>query len=321
MEIVLSSPRGFCAGVVRAIDIVDLCLKQYGAPIYVRREIVHNPHVVNELAERGAIFVDEVEDVPESETIVFSAHGVAPSVWAAAQERNLRIIDASCPLVTKVHNEAIRYAQSGYTILLIGHRNHDEIIGTMGEVPEKTLILENVDDALRVQVPDPEKVVILTQTTLSVDDTKEIVGVLQTRFPTLVTRNDICYATTNRQAAVKALESSVDLILILGARNSSNCQRLLETATASGIPAYLVSGPDELDSSWFTGVQRVGITSGASTPEWLVDSITQRLDASQVCTVEVAEEKVTFALPKELRGVAPSPPRIQRVLMDEKMVW
>ncbi len=304
MDVVLSSPRGFCAGVVRAVDIVKLCLEQYGAPIYVRREIVHNPHVVADLRKAGAVFVDEVHQVPQGQTVVFSAHGVAPSVWDAAKARNLRIIDAPCPLVTKVHLEARKYASQGYTILLIGHNDHDEVIGTIGEAPDQTILIQTQDEALAVDVPDPGRVVALTQTTLSIDDTREMIGLLKRRFPGLVTRNDICYATTNRQSAVKALAGQVDLLLVIGAHNSSNCKRLQETAQATGIPAYLVSGPEKVDETWFRGTERVGITSGASTPEWLVDAVVRRLQASQVRTVQVMEESISFNLPRELREVA-----------------
>lgn len=304
MDAVLSSPRGFCAGVVRAIEIVELCLKQYGAPIYVRHEIVHNPHVVADLQKKGTIFVHEIEDVPPGQTIVFSAHGVAPSVWAAAQARDLRIIDATCPLVTKVHSEAIKYARQGHTILLIGHRDHDEVIGTMGEVPEETMLVESVEEALAVEVPDPDRVVALTQTTLSIDDTKEILQALKGRFPNLVARNDICYATTNRQVAVKALANQVDLVLVIGAHNSSNCNRLREAAEASGTPSYLVNGPEEIEEAWLEGVERIGVTSGASTPERLVEAVVERLQPHQVHTLEVMEENVSFILPRELRQKA-----------------
>ena len=304
MDAVLSSPRGFCAGVVRAIDIVELCLKQYGAPIYVRREIVHNPHVVADLQKKGTIFIHEIEDVPPGQTVVFSAHGVAPSVWAAAQARDLRIIDATCPLVTKVHSEAIKYAREGHTILLVGHRDHDEVIGTMGEVPDQTILVESVEEALAVEVPDPDRVVALTQTTLSIDDTKAILQALKGRFPSLVARNDICYATTNRQVAVKALADQVDLVLVIGAHNSSNCNRLREAAEAAGTPSYLVNGPEEIEEAWLEGAERIGVTSGASTPERLVEAIVERLQPHQVHTLEVMEENVSFILPRELRQKA-----------------
>ncbi|MDO8751779.1 MAG: 4-hydroxy-3-methylbut-2-enyl diphosphate reductase [Dehalococcoidia bacterium] len=301
IEVVLSAPRGFCAGVVRAVDVVDLCLQRFGPPIYVRHEIVHNPHVVNELRQKGAVFIERIEDVPPGQTVVFSAHGVAPSVWQEAKARGLRIIDATCPLVTKVHMEALKYAQDGYTIILVGHRGHDEVVGTMGESPDRTVLIETADEAAEVHVPDPSRVVALTQTTLSVDDTSDVIRVLKERFPALVTRNDICYATTNRQQAVKAMAQEVDMVLVIGAQNSSNCNRLRETAQAAGLPAYLISGTEEINTAWFDGVKRVGITSGASTPERLVAEVMEALRPLQVRTVKVAEENVSFLLPKELR--------------------
>lgn len=301
MEVILSSPRGFCAGVVRAIQVVELCLERFGRPIYVRREIVHNPYVVEGLREQGAIFVQELDEVPEGATVVFSAHGVAPIVWQQAKARHLRVIDATCPLVTKVHLEALRYAKEGYYIVLVGHRGHDEVVGTMGEVPERTFLVGSVEEAQRVEVPDPGRVVALTQTTLSVDDTKEVIAVLRERFPGLIARNDICYATTNRQVAIKELARRVDLVLVIGAQNSSNCNRLREVASAQGVPAYLINGPDELDPRWLNGVRLVGITSGASTPEVLVDAVVRELRPTRVTTMEGVPESVTFVLPRELR--------------------
>ena len=303
MNVVLGSPRGYCAGVVRALDIVELCLERFGAPVYVRREIIHNPHVVNELRAKGTIFVEELDEVPSGSTVIFSAHGVAPSIWAAAQARKLRIIDATCPLVTKVHMEAAKYAREGYSIILVGHRGHDEVIGTMGQVPERTVLVETTEDARAVDVPNPERVVALTQTTLSIDDTAEIIAILKERFPGLLTRNDICYATTNRQSTVKSLTEQVDLVLVVGANNSSNSLRLRETAEAAGLPAYLVNDPEEIDEAWLQGIECIGITSGASTPEWLVDAVVQRLRPRQVRNLAVMEENVTFVLPKELRPV------------------
>ena len=301
MEVVLSAPRGFCAGVVRAIDVVELCLQRFGPPVYVRHEIVHNPHVVSELQQKGAVFVDDVEDVPYGQTVIFSAHGVAPSVWDEARARDLRIIDATCPLVTKVHLEALKYAREGYSIILVGHRGHDEVIGTMGEAPGQTILVSTAEEAANVQVADPSRVVALTQTTLSVDDTREVIGTLKQRFPALVTRNDICYATTNRQEAVKTMADDVDMVLVIGAQNSSNCNRLREAAEAAGLPAYLISGPEDIDQAWFDGVERVGITSGASTPEGLVKAMVKALQSRHVRTVAVAEENISFVLPKELR--------------------
>jgi 4-hydroxy-3-methylbut-2-enyl diphosphate reductase len=301
MEVVLSAPRGFCAGVVRAIDVVELCMERFGEPLYVRREIVHNPHVVSMLRDKGVIFVEELGDVPEGQRVVFSAHGVSPQVWREARERNLRVVDATCPLVTKVHLEALKYAKDGYTIVLVGHEGHDEVIGTMGEAPEVTVLVGNVDEAQTVQVRNSEKVVALSQTTLSVDDTSTIIDVLRQRFPLLVTRNDICYATTNRQAAAKAIAWEVDLMLVIGAQNSSNCNRLLQVAIAQGVQAYLINGPEEVMDYWFEGVERIGVTSGASTPERLVDEVVARLNPTSVRQVEVVEENVTFTLPGELR--------------------
>ena len=301
MEVLLSAPRGFCAGVIRAVDVVDLCLERFGKPIYVRREIVHNPYVVSELRDKGAVFVEELEEVPEGQMVVFSAHGVSPAVWQDSRERGLKVIDATCPLVTKVHLEALKYAREGYSILLIGHKGHDEVMGTMGEAPDVSLLVEDVERARTVEVPDPDKVVVLTQTTLSVDDTADIVKTLEERFPNMLTRNDICYATSNRQAAVKAISGDVDLVLVIGAQNSSNCARLREVAEAEGAPAYLINGPDEIQDSWLKGAERVGITSGASTPELLVNRVVEYLKPTAVRSVEVMEENVSFLLPKSLR--------------------
>ena len=301
MEVLLSAPRGFCAGVIRAVDVVDLCLERFGKPIYVRREIVHNPYVVSELRDKGAVFVEELAEVPEGQMVVFSAHGVSPAVWQDSRERGLNVIDATCPLVTKVHLEALKYAREGYSILLIGHKGHDEVMGTMGEAPDVSLLVEDVERARSVEVPDPDKVVVLTQTTLSVDDTADIVKTLEERFPNMLTRNDICYATSNRQAAVKAISGDVDLVLVIGAQNSSNCNRLREVAEAEGAPAYLINGPDEIQDSWLKGAERVGITSGASTPELLVNRVVEYLKPTAVRSLEVMEENVSFLLPKSLR--------------------
>jgi 4-hydroxy-3-methylbut-2-enyl diphosphate reductase len=301
MEVILGSPRGFCAGVVRAIDIVELALGRFGKPVYVRHEIVHNPFVVEELRQKGAVFVDELDEVPDGQIVIFSAHGVSPTVRRRAAQRGLRVIDATCPLVTKVHLEAIKYAQEGHSIILVGHRDHPEIIGTSGEVPERTIVVETAAEAAQVQAPDPERVVVLTQTTLSVDDTKQVVDALRRRFPRLTVRNDICYATTNRQTAAKALAKQVDVVLVIGARNSSNCNRLREVAQAAGVPAYLVNGPEEVTQQHINGARRVGIVSGASTPERLVQAVVEKLKPARVTTVDVVEEDVTFVLPKELR--------------------
>ena len=301
MEVVLSAPRGFCAGVVRAVDVVELCLERFGTPIYVRREIVHNLHVVSDLRNKGAIFVEELDEVPKGQRVVFSAHGVSPTVWQQSRERGLVVVDATCPLVTKVHLEALKYAKEGHSILLVGHRGHDEVIGTMGEAPEASILVEDVACARTVQVPNPEKVVALTQTTLSVDDTSDIMLVLKERFPDLVTRNDICYATSNRQAAVKAIAREVDLVMVIGAQNSSNCNRLREVVEAEGVPAYLINGPADLQDEWLDGVERIGITSGASTPERLVEEVVAKLGPTVVRNVEIVEEDVTFPLPRALR--------------------
>ena len=301
MEVVLSAPRGFCAGVVRAVDVVELCLERFGKPIYVRREIVHNPFVIADLRGKGAIFVEELEEVPEDQMVIFSAHGVSPAVWRESKERGLRVVDATCPLVTKVHLEALKYAREGYSIILIGHKGHDEIIGTMGEAPGVSQLVYDVESARVVHVPDPEMVVVLTQTTLSVDDTEEIMRTLKERFPKLVTRNDICYATSNRQTAVKAIAGRVDMMLVIGAQNSSNCNRLREVAEGEGVPAYLVNGPEEIQEAWLDGVERVGITSGASTPAHLLDKVVDFLKPTSVRDVEVVEEDVSFLLPRSLR--------------------
>jgi 4-hydroxy-3-methylbut-2-enyl diphosphate reductase len=301
VQVTLGSPRGFCAGVVRAIDIVELALQRYGKPVYVRHEIVHNPVVVEDLRLKGAIFVDELSEVPPGQLVIFSAHGVSPAVRKEAEERGLRVMDATCPLVTKVHLEALKYGGEGYTIVLVGHRNHVETIGTSGEVPDRTIIVETPAEAEALRVSEPDKVVVLTQTTLSVDDTADVVAVLRRRFPHINVRNDICYATTNRQAAVKELAKQSDLILVIGAKNSSNCNRLREVAEAAGVRAHLVNGPDELSDELVGNASRIGIVSGASTPEHLVEQVVERLGPRRVKTVPVVAENVTFVLPKELR--------------------
>ena len=301
MEVLLGSPRGFCAGVVRAIEIVELALERFGKPVYVRHEIVHNPFVVEDLRQKGAIFVDEIAEVPDDQLVIFSAHGVSPTVREEAENRGLQVIDATCPLVTKVHLEALKYSREGYTIILVGHRDHPETIGTSGEVPDRTIVVETAEEAAAVEVPDPERVAVLTQTTLSMDDTKEVVDALRQRFPNLLARNDICYATTNRQLAAKALATEVDVVLVIGARNSSNCNRLREVVQAAGVDAYLVNGPEEVTPQQVDGAGRIGIVSGASTPESLVEAVIAKLRPDQVVPVEVVEEDVTFVLPRELR--------------------
>ncbi len=308
-EIVLAGPRGFCAGVERAIDIVELALAVCPPPVYVRKEIVHNRHVVDELREKGAIFVDELHEVPDDATVIFSAHGIPPEVREEARRRGLRVIDATCPLVTKVHLEAIRYAREGYTIILVGHEDHDEVIGTMGEAPDRMLLIEHPDQVADLHVPDPNKVAYLTQTTLSVDDTRECIEALRRRFPKIVgpAKNDICYATQNRQAAVKTLAGDVDVVLVIGAANSSNANRLREVSEVNGTCAYLINDARDIRSEWLEGVRRIGITAGASTPEVLVTEAVEALRRSgeiSVREVHVVEEDVRFALPNELEQIA-----------------
>ena len=307
-KLLLAKPRGFCAGVDRAIDVVHMALELFGAPLYVRREIVHNKHVIESLAAKGAVFVDEIEQVPAGAVVIFSAHGVSPVVRAAAQAKHLRIIDATCPLVTKVHMEAVRYAGEGRSIILVGHAGHDEIIGTMGEAPECTQLVSSVEEAEKVQVPDPERVAVTTQTTLGVDDAREIVDVLRRRFPNLVrpSSDDICYATQNRQMAIKLLAKQAQVILVLGSENSSNSRRLREVAEMSGARAYLIEDATKIDPAWLEDVRCVGITAGASAPEHLVQEVIQYFKArgvDEVQEIEAVEEKVTFTPPPELARV------------------
>lgn len=299
MEVILSSPRGFCAGVVRAIEVVELCLEKFNPPIYVKHQIVHNPYVVKALEQKGAITVEEVNEVPEGSIVVFSAHGSPPEDFRRAEERNLRVIDATCPLVTRVHNEAIKYSREGKKVILVGHRGHAEARGTMGQAP---MVL--VDDHGQVDIPqwdENTEVAVLTQTTLSVDDTARAVSKIKGRYSNALVRNDVCYATTNRQEAVKELAQLVDLVLVIGAENSSNCNRLREVAERHGVPAYLINSAEDLDQSWVSGVAKVGITSGASTPEVLVDEVISKLKPDSVSTLKGIGEDVTFTLPKELR--------------------
>lgn len=299
MEVILSSPRGFCAGVVRAIEVVELCLEKFSPPIYVKHQIVHNPYVVKALEQKGAITVEEVNEVPEGSIVVFSAHGSPPEDFRRAEERNLRVIDATCPLVTRVHNEAIKYSREGKKVILVGHRGHAEARGTMGQAP---MVL--VDDHGQVDIPqwdENTEVAVLTQTTLSVDDTAKAVSKIKARYSNALVRNDVCYATTNRQEAVKELALLVDLVLVIGAENSSNCNRLREVAERHGVPAYLINSAEDLDQSWVNGVAKVGITSGASTPEVLVDEVISKLKPDSVSTLKGIGEDVTFTLPKELR--------------------
>ena len=299
MEVLLSSPRGFCAGVVRAIDVVDICLRKYGPPVYVKHQIVHNPYVVNDLERRGAITVEDVEEIPEGSLVVFSAHGSPPQDFVKAKARSLSVIDAVCPLVTKVHNEAKKYHREGKKIVLVGHRGHQEVRGTMGQV-EMTLI-DDTSDQVLADLEAEQGVAVLTQTTLSVGDTAQAIDAIRDKFPGAVVRNDICYATTNRQDAVNQMADTVDLVLVIGAQNSSNCNRLREVAESLGVPAYLINGPEEIDPAWLKDKKKVGITSGASTPEVLVESVIKKLSPDKVTMVSGVEEDIMFGLPKQLR--------------------
>ena len=304
-KIFLLKPRGFCAGVVRAIDVVKIALDLYGPPVYVRKEIVHNKHVVDELREAGAIFVEELDEVPEGARAIFSAHGVAPSVRKQAKERRLDVIDATCPLVTKVHLEAVRFARDGYSIVLIGHRDHDEVIGTLGEVPDRSYLVETLDDVDRLEVPDATRVRYLTQTTLSLDETRDLVSRLKERFPHLQgpPAQDICYATENRQMAVKAISEAIDLLLVVGSENSSNSKRLVEVGDNFGVRSYLVNDCGEVRTEWLEGVRNVAVTAGASAPEHLVSELVEYLRGfgfREMEEIELVEEDVRFSLPSEL---------------------
>ena len=292
-------PRGFCAGVVRAIDVVQIALERSGPPVYVKHEIVHNPYVVRSLENKGAVTVENVTDVPEGSTVVFSAHGSPPEDFQLAEQRGLNVIDATCPLVTKVHHEAQKYAREGRNIVLVGHRGHQEVKGTMGQHP-MTLVDER-EDAGPPEWSSDTPVAVLTQTTLSVDDTQSAIDEIRSRYTDVVVRNDLCYATTNRQMAVKELCKSVEVVLVIGAPNSSNCARLREVAESEGVSAHLINGPEELDYAWLEGVENVGITSGASTPERLVEAVIAAIEHDEVIPIHGAEEDVSFVLPKELR--------------------
>ena len=311
VEVVLSSPRGFCAGVVRAIEVVELCLERFGPPVYVKHQIVHNPYVVDELERKGAITVEEVDEVPDGALVVFSAHGSPPEDFARAAARNLRVIDAVCPLVTRVHNEAQKYHREGKRILLVGHRGHQEVRGTMGQAP-MTLIDDarplSEQTAANPAAPAPggiddtdDAVAVITQTTLSVGDTAHAIAAIRQQYPNAVIRNDICYATTNRQDSVTRMAGQVDVVLVIGAQNSSNCNRLREVAEANGVPAYLINGPDEINPAWLKDAGRIGITSGASTPEILVESVIAALYPDRVTHLAGAAEDITFTLPRALR--------------------
>lgn len=308
MKIILANPRGFCAGVNMAIDSLERALELFGTPLYVYHEIVHNRHVVERFKKRGVVFVDRIEEIPSNSVVLYSAHGVAPAIRAASAERNLNAIDATCPLVTKVHLEAIRFAKEGYTILLIGHEGHDEVLGTVGEAPANIRLVQDEEEVAALDLPADAKVAYLTQTTLSVDDAEVIIAALRKRFPKIVgpKKDDICYATQNRQEAVKELVPEADVVLVLGSRNSSNSLRLAELATSCGKSAYLIDGVKEIDPRWFTDAQTVLVTAGASAPEDVVQECVDYLKTHYRATVEtrtVREEDVSFHLPKELRAL------------------
>ncbi len=318
-RVILAAPRGFCAGVDRAIDIVSLALEIYGSPVYVRKEIVHNAHVVRELGGRGAVFVDDLDEVPDGARVIFSAHGISPEVRAQAAAKRHRIVDATCPLVTKVHHEALKYARNGRWVILVGHAGHDEVVGTMGHVPGRMLLVGSVEEAEQVQIPDPDRVAVITQTTLSIDDTREIMAVLKRRFPSAVLppKDDICYATQNRQMAVKEMTGLVDLLLVIGSTNSSNSMRLVEVAQAAGVRAYLIDDISEMDPGWLEGVRTVGITAGASAPEHLVEEAVEffrRMGVSRVEALDGIREDVVFALPPEIQRDLPPESKAGRSL-------
>ncbi|GAV19723.1 4-hydroxy-3-methylbut-2-en-1-yl diphosphate reductase [Mariprofundus micogutta] len=306
-QVLLAEPRGFCAGVDRAIEIVEKALEVYGAPVYVRHEIVHNRFVVESLKAKGAVFVNEVDDAPDDSLLIFSAHGVSKAVRQHAAKRSLRVIDATCPLVTKVHLELLRHYKNGDQVILIGHAGHPEVEGTMGQAPDgAVLLISTPDDVELLQVKDPEKIAYVTQTTLSVDDTKDVIAALQARFPNVQgpKREDICYATSNRQAAVKALASKSDVVLVIGSKNSSNSNRLREVAERCGAKAFLIDGADDIEVGWFKSDDRIGLTAGASAPEVLVEQVADWLKGHGFSNPEllsVGQENITFVLPEELR--------------------
>ena len=311
--LLLLKPRGFCAGVVRAIDIVRIALETFGAPIYVRKEIVHNRFVVEELQQKGAIFVDDVEEVPAGERVIYSAHGVSPEVRANSKARKLRVIDATCPLVTKVHVEAVKFAREGHSLVLIGHRDHDEVIGTLGEAPDVTQVVGSVEEVERLQVPNPERVAYLTQTTLSLDEARDIIAALKQKYPKIKgpAAQDICYATENRQVAVKQTSDKVDLLLVVGSDNSSNSKRLVEVARTLGTNSHLIENSGAVDRAWLSGVQTVALTAGASAPEVLVEKTVEFLMSegfTNVEEVEVMPENVRFGLPAEIVEAVSSHP-------------
>jgi 4-hydroxy-3-methylbut-2-en-1-yl diphosphate reductase len=314
-SLLLLKPRGFCAGVVRAIDIVRIALEAFGRPIYVRKEIVHNRFVVEELQQKGAIFVDSVDEVPEGERVIYSAHGVSPEVRAASKARKLRVIDATCPLVTKVHVEAVKFAKEGYSLILIGHRDHDEVIGTLGEAPAVTQVVGSPEEVGSVTLPDPNRVAYLTQTTLSLDETRDIIAALRARFPNIKgpAAQDICYATENRQVAVKHVASDADLLLVVGSDNSSNSKRLVEVARSLGTPAHLIDDCNNIQPQWLDGVKTVALTAGASAPEHLVQEVVEYLAGQgfgDVQELEIMPENVRFGLPPEIVATIASAPAV-----------
>ena len=309
MRIILAGPRGFCAGVNMAIESLELAIRFFGTPVYVYHEIVHNKWVVDRFRKLGVVFVDDLEEVPEGVHLLYSAHGVSPEIRLTAAQRRLKTVDATCPLVTKVHKEAIRYAKAGYTIMLIGHAGHDEVVGTMGEAPDSILLVRTPEDVNRLEIPESSKLAYLTQTTLSVDDARQIIDRLRRRFPDIVgpPKEDICYATQNRQEAVRMLSRQADVVLVVGSGNSSNSLRLAELARSTGVPAYLVDGPSEIDLDWFSGQETVAISAGASAPEEVVQECLGLLQDRFHATVEscvVREERVRFLLPDQLREMA-----------------